>query len=81
MAVVGMQFSWRWDSGMISLNLGASWKMSASSQIQGFQPAWLAAGEALACKLVSIGYAHLAVAPMHKALSVMLTEDLEPLFS
>ena len=40
-----------------------------------------AAGEALACKLVSIGYTHLKVAPMHEALSVMLAEDLEPLFS
>ena len=40
-----------------------------------------AAGEALACKLVNIGYAHLAVAPMHEALSAMLIEELEPLFS
>ncbi len=27
------------------------------------------------------GYAHLAVAPMHEALSAMTTEELEPLFS
>ena len=40
-----------------------------------------AAGEALACKLVSIGFAHLAVAPMHEALSEMSIEELEPLFS
>ncbi len=37
--------------------------------------------EALACKLVRIGYAHLAVAPMHEALSAMSIEELEPLFS
>ncbi len=40
-----------------------------------------AAGETIACKLVSIGYAHLTVAPMHEALSAMSIEDLEPLFS
>ncbi len=40
-----------------------------------------AAGQALACKLVSIGYAHLAVALMHEALSAMTIEELEPLFS
>ena len=40
-----------------------------------------AAGEALACELVSIGYAHLVVAPMHEALSAMSIEELEPLFS
>ncbi len=40
-----------------------------------------AVGEALACKLVSIGYAHLAVAPLHEALSAMSIEELEPLFS
>ncbi len=40
-----------------------------------------AAGETIACKLVSIGYAHLAVVPMHEALSAMSIEELEPLFS
>ncbi len=39
------------------------------------------AGEALVAELVGIGYAHLTVAPMHEAISVMLTEELEPLFS
>ena len=39
-----------------------------------------AAGEALACKLVNIGYVHLAVAPMHEALSAMSNEELKPLF-
>ncbi len=38
-----------------------------------------AAGQALACKLVGIGYAHLAVAPMHEALSTMSIEELERL--
>ena len=36
------------------------------------------AGEALAYKLMSIGYAHLTVAPRD---SVMLIKQLEPLFS
>ncbi len=40
-----------------------------------------AAGEALVAELANIGYAHLTVAPMHEAISVMLTEELEPLFS
>ena len=40
-----------------------------------------AAGEALAYELVNIGYAHLAVAPMHEALSAMSNEELELLFS
>ncbi len=40
-----------------------------------------AAGEALASELVSIGYAHLTVAPVHEALSVMSIEEPEPLFS
>ena len=39
-----------------------------------------AAGEALACKLVSIAYAHLAVAPMHEALSEMSVAQVERLF-
>ncbi len=38
-----------------------------------------AAGEALACKLVSIGYAHLAIAPMHEALSTLKVEEIERL--
>ncbi len=40
-----------------------------------------AAGEALASQLASIGYAHLAVAPMHEALSTMPIEELERLLS
>ena len=36
-----------------------------------------AAGEALAGKLVSIGYVHLVVAQMDKALSAMSIEELE----
>lgn len=39
-----------------------------------------AAGEALACELVSIGYAHLTVAPMHEALSEMSVAQVERLF-
>ncbi len=39
-----------------------------------------AAGEVLACKLVSIGYVHLAVAPMHEALSEMSAAQIERLF-
>ena len=28
MAAEGMQFSWRWNGGTISLNLGVIWEMS-----------------------------------------------------
>jgi hypothetical protein len=31
MAAEGMQFSWRWNGGTISLNLGVMWEMSAST--------------------------------------------------
>ena len=40
-----------------------------------------ATGEALACNLVSIGYVHLAVSPIDKALSAMSIEELELLIS
>ena len=31
MAAEGMQFSWRWNGGTISLNLGVIWEMSVES--------------------------------------------------
>ena len=31
MATDGMQFSWRWNGGTISLNLGVIWEMSEQS--------------------------------------------------
>ncbi len=37
-----------------------------------------AACDVLTDKLTSIGFAHLAVAPMHEALSAMSIEELEP---
>ncbi len=30
---VGVQFSWRWSGGTISLNLGVNWEMSVAEQI------------------------------------------------
>jgi hypothetical protein len=38
MAAEGMQFSWRWNGGMISLNLGVIWKISANMDLT-LQPA------------------------------------------
>ena len=51
-------------------------QLAVSGALQGHPDQ--AAGQALACKLVSIGYAHLTVAPMN---SIMSIEELEPLFS
>ncbi len=33
MAASGMQFSWRWDGGTISPNLGGIWEMSVNIRI------------------------------------------------
>jgi hypothetical protein len=34
MAAEGMQFSWRWNGGMVSLNLGVIWGMSVQINIE-----------------------------------------------
>ncbi len=35
MAAQGMQFSWRWNGGTISLNLGDIWEMSVNHVVEG----------------------------------------------
>ena len=35
MAAEGMQFSWRWNGGTISLNLGVIWEMSVNHVVEG----------------------------------------------
>jgi PAS domain S-box-containing protein len=35
MAAEGMQFSWRWNGGTISLNLGVIWEMSVNQVVEG----------------------------------------------